>query len=499
MPAPSALAFASLLAAAAQSAPAGLAELEERLVAEVNQERLLRTVRELVALGPRMGGTPSGAAAARYHAQRLRAAGLEPRAVADPEVRAFQTLSLTAVVTAGDEALELADGCLAQHTSAIESSELELRASPPALGEHDGVPYALFVEEQGLRGALSIERARAPRVILVGCARRLESSAAVLHQPAGCSGTILTCSARESRWLRERLHGAAAADPAGGGALPATSRRLTLLSIEAKVFDGPGKPLTAWAEVPGERPDAPILLYCAHGDSDSGGPGADDNASGDAVVLELAAAFAALSKSGPPLPLTLRFAIWGSEIHSSGAWFARMKQDGSAGRHVGVINFDQAGTGAERDCVYFEPDDLALNQPLVRLALAMAGERCAKEGFWSEYASNAALGGTDSYVFSPGWRRGGAKGDLPSLTIFTAAFGRAEETKVTPGFRSPGWKGDPERVRVDYSLVYHESGDRPDVTTEREPWNMAWVAKAAGLLGLKLAAAPETVKKLLDR
>ena len=49
------------------------------------------------------------------------------------------------------------------------------------------------------------------------------------------------------------------------------------------------------------------------------------------------------------------------------------------------------------------------------------------------------------------------------------------------------------------SRVYHETGDRPENTTELEPWNMVWVTKAAGLLTLRLARSPETVAKLLAR
>ena len=461
---------------------------EQAFLESVEQERLLVTVRELVALGPRMGGTPSGDAAARYHAKRFRDAGLSPQLAIDPELRAFQTLSLKATVKAGDETLELVDGCLAMHSAGIEASEFELTfagASGGSRAAPDGP--ALFVEEKELGDVLRARRKEPPKVVLVACERRVASSSAVLHQPPGFRGTLLSVSKREAQWVRER----AAED--------------LDLAIAAEVFSGPGRPITVLADLPADSDDAPILLFCAHGDSDSGGPGADDNASGNAVVLELASAFAKLAGDAErplELPFTLRFAQWGSEIHSSGAYFEKIKADGSAARHLAVINFDQAGTGAERDCVYFEPDDLPRNEPLVRLGLALGADYVGKEGCWTEYTSNAALGGTDSYVFSPGWRRGGAKEDLPAITIFSAAFGRAEEPAVTNGFRSPHFravKGGGERVRIDYSLVYHESGDKPEVTTELEPWNMTWVTKASGLLALRLADAPEAVKKLLDR
>jgi len=499
----------ALLAAAATRGDE--AELEWRFAAAVDGKRLLRTVRELTALGARMGGTESGDAAAKYHAARFRAAGLEPVPTVDPELRAFQPNKLVANLVIADATIELKDGALALHTPGIGRTTLPLLLEPPAsAGDAPSSPYALLVDapthgEQGptaaakasaaFAGVTRLPRSARPRVVLVAFDQRVESSTPVLHHGRDFEGTVLTISRREAASLRAACAEAPEADPE--------------LSIEAEVFDGPGHPITVLADVPGTAPAAgsgpPILLFCAHGDSDSGSLGADDNASGDAVVHELAAVFAQLrddakdGKGGMALPITLRFVVWGSEIHSTNNYIARTRGDGSLARHVAVVNFDQAGTGAERDCIYFEPDDLPLNQPLVRLGLDVAQERVGRDGFWSEYTSNAALGGTDSYCFSPGWRQGGAKGDLPAITIFSAAFGEAERTRVTEGFLSPGWKGEHDRIVVDYSKVYHETGDRPDVTTEAEPWNMEWVTKAAGLLALRLASSPETVKKLLDR
>ena len=474
-----ALFVATLAAFAANGDTSRDHELEAPFVAAIDGERLLRTVRELVALGPRMGGTPSGEAAAKYHEARFRAAGLEPQSVVDPPLRAFQPLSLAAQLAVGEESLKLVDGTLALRTKGIAACELPLYrdADLAAAGER----YALWIDAAELR---AIRWPKAPPVaLLVACDARLETSTPILRQPRGYDGTVLSLSRRESAWLRER---------SSGGAVR--------LALAAEVFDQEAAPRTVWADVPGATPDAPIVLFCAHGDSDSGGPGADDNASGDAVVHELAAAFAQLARDeGMALPVTLRFVIWGAEIHSSGAWYRRIQQDGSARRHAAVINFDQAGTGAERDCIYFEPDDVKRNEPLIRAGLAVGGDYGGDDGFWSEWTSNAALGGTDSYVFSPGWRSGGGKEDLPAITIFSAAFGKAEEPAATPGFASSGWRGDTGKVRIDYSRVYHETGDTPANTTELEPWNMAWVAKAAGLLGLRLAGDPEAVAKLLDR
>src|SRR6185437_2506258 len=65
------------------------------------------------------------------------------------------------------------------------------------------------------------------------------------------------------------------------------------------------------AELPGSRPNAGTVIFTAHLDSVPAGPGANDNGSGSAVVLELAHELA--SRPGEARPETLRFALFGAE------------------------------------------------------------------------------------------------------------------------------------------------------------------------------------------
>src|SRR5205807_4235711 len=65
------------------------------------------------------------------------------------------------------------------------------------------------------------------------------------------------------------------------------------------------------AELPGSAPDAGVVVFGAHLDSVPAGPGANDDGSGAAVVLELAHELAL--RSPAERPLTLRFAWWGAE------------------------------------------------------------------------------------------------------------------------------------------------------------------------------------------
>ena len=65
-------------------------------------------------------------------------------------------------------------------------------------------------------------------------------------------------------------------------------------------FDFQGKPHTNWLlNLPGQDARRPPLLVGAHYDSVPGSPGADDNATGVAVLLELARAFAAQPGQSP--------------------------------------------------------------------------------------------------------------------------------------------------------------------------------------------------------
>jgi hypothetical protein len=249
-------------------------------------------------------------------------------------------------------------------------------------------------------------------------------------------------------------------------------------------------PKTVIARLPGAAGGEPwkrdYFLFCAHGDSDSAGPGADDNASGVATVLEIATAWkrAIDAKLAPPPAHEVRFAIWGSEIYSTNAYLKdRVPAEGNV---LGVINYDQSGFGSGADQVNVEPDDLEGNVALVRTLLAVMKEHAPtvaeKPGeFPARWATNKSLGGTDSYVFSRSELFKQSK--LPSVTVFASAWGAPDEHPRTKGMPGESWQ-DREVVSVDYDLYYHSAGDTPANTTDKESWNMAWCARV-GMLGAK--------------
>src|SRR5438094_564729 len=202
------------------TAPVPDSAAERAFASAVNEDRLRRDVRELVAIGPRMGGTPSGDRASAYLADYFRGLGLQTETFTDP--------------------------------------------------------------------------------------------AALAHW--------------EERW-RVQLASAAGRGDA---------------EVSLAAHAQQGSPRTVVATLPGREPDK-YYLVCAHGDSDSGGPGADDNASGVATVMEMARVLAELTKSGaiPKPRYAIAFAIWGSEYKSTKAYIERQGADLT--RLAGVLNFDETG------------------------------------------------------------------------------------------------------------------------------------------------------------
>jgi hypothetical protein len=264
----------------------------------------------------------------------------------------------------------------------------------------------------------------------------------------------------------------------------AQAGRTVTVSLDATIREGRGK--TVIATLQGREP-GPYYLVCAHGDSDSGGPGADDNASGVATVMEIARAYAQGIRSGKiPRPrYSIRFAAWGAEYRSART-FIETEGEGLK-RLRGVFNFDETGTGAERDAIYFESNDVPWNETILRTLEAVAADYAGRPGFWTEYTTNPSQGGTDSYAFLPKQYRGTGQTPLqiPSTTIYTAAWDKLAELDQTPGWESTGTP-DPKKLKIDYSLYYHSSADTPENTTEREPQNMVRAVKVTGLALLRL-------------
>lgn len=429
----------------------------ERLIAaRVDDDRAAALVRELVALGPRMGGTASGARAADRVAAEFADIGLATiRHLARPKWCHGETAwELTAKV--GDAEPVPVDRAWPLGYSPASEGAVALTGEASAAGD-DGL--ALLAD--GWR----------PQ-------RGDDSPAVVLEYGRTTPDGAWPLCRSHPRRQRARATVFGIDRPTGerlAAALDAGEEVVVAWSLETVVEEA--RPITVVATLPprdGAR--GGHFLVCAHGDSDSGGPGANDNGSGVAIVLEMARAWHGAIEAGDlePPPIEVRFAVWGSEIHSTRDY---MESDLGAGL-VGVLNFDQAGFGSSGQRLHVEPDDLPANERFVRTAAAVLGDHAGAEGFPERWATNKSLGGTDSYVFS-GSKRFREEG-LPSATMFTSAWDKVEEHPRTEGMPGESWN-DGDTVTVDYDLHYHSAGDTPENTTDKEPENMGWCARA-GLL-----------------
>ena len=460
---------AVLIQAASTSRPA-----EDAFSSAVSATDLKRYVRELVAFGPRMAGTPSNEKSSAYLSAFFKKQGLSVAIQEDAPALAHWEQSW-------DVTLE--DG-------AVIESAYPFGFSPATKGVTGKL---LLIEDLGK--ATPSEEWKGRVIYTPGDVGRAYAAVA---KSGFVPAAILTSAPNDPKryidWSRlsslsasathsvpvfsvSYVDGRALASAAEGG------RRVSV-SLDSTVREGRGK--TVIATLPGTEP-GPYYLVCAHGDSDSGGPGADDNASGVATVMEIARAYTVAIKSGAaPRPrYSIRFAVWGAEYRSARTFIE--KEGEALGQLRGVFNFDETGTGAERDAIYFESNEVPWNEKILRTLEAVAADYAGRPGFWTEYTTNPSQGGTDSYAFLPRKYRGQdyTKLEIPSTTIYTAAWDKLAELDQTPGWESKG-SPDPKKLKIDYSLYYHSSADTPENTTEREPQNMVRAVKVTGLALIRL-------------
>lgn len=455
----SVLAVGGVSRPAAQNAqPGPNLALERKLAATVSETRMVEAVRRLVGFGPRMYGTPANHEAAAWLAGAFREAGLEVVVREDTPRDWYQPMSWE-VRTVGDAA---GKGSLVLKTTWPSSG------SPSAQGES-------VVSLEAAPGAVCLF-SRPPTIETAGgCAAVLadgQMSASGWPNVGRLRGQwtipVFGVSPQEAGPIRERL--------------AAGEQVRVAFALEAR--SGKDAARTVVATLAG-RDRSKHILFCAHGDSDSGGPGANDNASGVAIVLEIARAVAAAVKSRaiPQPAWDLRFASWGGEISSTREYAAQMDKDPS--RLQAVFNYDQSGFGSSKDALYVEPDDVAANRELITLVRAVMKEHLGTRGFPERAASIRTQGGTDSYVFQP--RTAGAT-IYPAVTLFTSAWGRDRALPITEGFPPLNWYPDekPGMVTVDGDAFYHSVGDTPANTTDKEPSNMGWCARVGLVSALRL-------------
>jgi hypothetical protein len=431
--------------------------LERRLAATISEIRMVETVRRLVGLGQRMYGTPSNHASAAWLAGAFREAGLDVTIRKDTARDWYQPVKWAVQVKAVDPGGQ----------TVTLSTAWPAIGAPAAAGEGD-------LSVTAASGAVCLLSKNPTLETTAGCAAVLfDGRAAPSGWPAvgRLRGTwtipVFGLSPRESAPLREKL----------------TAGAKLRVSFTLEALRGHDSADTVVATLPG-KDRSRYVLFCAHGDSDSGGPGADDNASGVAAVLEIArAASAAVKKGLMPRPAwDLRFAAWGGEMASTREYLASVATDPS---HLeAVINFDQAGFSSSKDALYVEPDDVPVNSSLVGIVRAVMTDHLGSRGFPARAASVKSQGGTDSYVFQNTRAPGATL--YPAITLYTSAWDQEQTVPMTPGFPPLNWyPGEkPGMITVDGDPFYHSAGDTPGHTTDTKPFDMGWCARV-GLLSAR--------------
>jgi hypothetical protein len=452
---------------------------ESRFAEEVSRSRLLGQVRDLVGYGPRIGGTSLGEKAASYIARTFREAGYNPSLIKDPSRLTFE---YKAWMLAVDEPRNLRK---------LISNEWIGGFSPSVAGT---LSELLYFKDVGK----ATKAATVGKAVLTGSSFSQKEYRRLAEYGATC---ILQISPHldnaYSNWALINDLPPSKTNPIplfnlsyrnGESLIHALGdSEKVVIRFSAKTLIDSTRPKTVIATLDGENDK--YYIVCAHGDSDSGGPGADDNASGVSTVLETARILKKMVATHqiPKPKCTIRFIVWGAEIFSTESYVKLHAKE--LGKILGVLNLDEVGIGASRNCLYFESNDLKQNDSLLKVLDSLASEYAGKTGFWSEATTNPSQGGTDSYVFFPEYLRRLKIPDMkiPSVTIYTAAWNELKVIPQTPGWKSKAWHGPDDTVYVDYSPYYHSSLDVPDRTTEKEPFNMVVAAKAVGIALLRLA------------
>lgn len=341
---------------------------EALLPATMDLDRLLGHLDALQAIADAQGGTRQAATAgfddsAAYAVEQLQAAGYTPAWQEFPFLL-WQELSPPLLQVDGlDTAGQL----------------LTMRYSPPGEVQAEIVPVDLVLPPGDDNSSTSgceptdFDGFPAGRIALLQRGTCPFSDKAEHAQAAGASGVILFNEGQAGRQdvlegtlgsehdvqipvlgasfaLGEAL--AAACDDAAHDASGVQARLVVDVLLEERPT------WNLWADLAAGE-DAEIVVIGAHLDSVQAGPGINDNGSGAALVLELAAQAAALDL---PRGHTLRFALWGAEeagLIGSFEYVGRLT-DAQLDQHRANLNFDMVASPNGARFVYDgdDSDDL---------------------------------------------------------------------------------------------------------------------------------------------
>lgn len=356
------LLLVSLAHPLAAAPPASLlpAELVSQLLAEASGERVLETTATLAALA-RYPASRGFARAAEIVAERARAIGLTDVRILDvpADVPAWD-VRRGELWLLDPEPTKLADAAEMPIAVAQYSRDADVEAELVAVGA--GTSAADY-RDADVRGKI---------VLASGPPHQVEPLAIVERGALGilsyAQSAFFGITPAEEAIAWGRLSPERARDgtpgfafmlsPARGRALAQRLARGERLRVRARLrveMRWPGQMKMVVAEIPGARIRDQDIVFTAH--LDHPWPGANDNASGSAALLEIARVLLTLIRQGkiaPPLR-TIRF-WWVTEIEGTYRYFFAHPEEAS--RLLININIDQAG--GDR---HGRTDFIAIRQP----------------------------------------------------------------------------------------------------------------------------------------
>jgi aminopeptidase YwaD len=283
------------------------------------------------ALAVQIGSRPAGSAAydqaVAYAADQLRQWGYQPTLQSFP-VQTYQDRGSQVDVTSGPGAQLAADTLTYSIAGQVEGPLVSVgQGQSTELAGVDLHGRIALIQRGTLRFSDKVANAAAAGALGVVV---YNDSAGPVQGALGSASAIpaATVSGESGQMLQDLL-----------AAGPVSVR----LAVDASAEQQSGTNVVA--ELPGSRPDAGTVVFGAHLDSVQAGPGANDNGSGSAVVLELAHELA--QRSPGERPLTFRFVLFGAEelgLYGSRFYVGSLSNTERA-TILGNINLDMVGVG----------------------------------------------------------------------------------------------------------------------------------------------------------
>ena len=303
------------------------------LLERLDVDRTLEQLRFLTEeIGPRVAASPQEAEAAEFLAEELRRAGY------DVEIQEFPRTQVVAQV------------------DILSPADLIFHAAVGRVMETPAAQYPLLTPDGGLTG----------RIVDCGegaCPSDVSGQIALITQ-GDASAEALVRGAAEAGAVAAILHGPdwrrhIAAVPADGHTIPFVTVNLDAaeairaggeveINLQVNRYET-SRNVIATRPVEG-RPDAPVVVFSAHFDTVEKAPGASDNGSGTAGLLELARVLADV-----PTEVELRFAAVGSEeVGLVGArYYVSQLSEVERARIVANFNTDMIATAGEEQTALF--------------------------------------------------------------------------------------------------------------------------------------------------